>query len=231
MVRVIKKTMLSILIAGFMISVTSCNKNEIVTPGLAQFRLGANTTSTNTVTQTGRVNATNDLQFTSGIITFREVVFDGELESGNSVSITHEQIAIIDYATGVITPEIIIVVTAGTYRSVNLGIELQDDGSDPSMVLEGTYTNSNDVVIPIRFEFNSVEVFEANAQVVTLSTDTDVGGNITGDALDWFSEVTASELDAASQFNGTIVISETSNPDIFDIVADRLDVGTEAVFE
>ena len=99
------------------------------------------------------------------------------------------------------------------------------------MVLEGTYTNSNDVVIPIRFEFNSGEVFEANAQVVTLSTDTDVVGKITWDALDWFSEVTASELDAASQFNGTIVISETSNPDIFDIVADRLDVGTEAVFE
>lgn len=198
---------------------------------MARIKLEASTTSASTSTQSGRVTGTNGLQFTSGIITIREVVFDGDNDNGTSVSRTHEQIAVIDYATGVITPEVIVTVPAGLYRSVNLGIELQDDGADPSMVLEGTYTNSTDVVIPIRFEFNSGEVFEANATVVTLSTDTDVVGKISWDALDWFSVISASRLDEATQTNGTIIISESSNESIFSDVADRLDVGTQVVFQ
>ena len=227
----IKATLFSITVAGIFIIMSGCTKEEIIIPGLAQFKLGAITTSNSTSTQTGRVAAANDLQFTSGSITIREVVFDGDLEGGSSVSITHEQIAIIDYATGLITPEIVIEVTAGTYTSVNLGIELQDDGAGLSIEIEGNYTNSDDTIIPIRFEFKSGEVFEANASSVTLSTDTDIVGKISWDALDWFSVVTASELDAAIQTDGVIIISETSNPDIFNAVADRLDVGTEAEFE
>lgn len=227
----IKATLFSITIAGIFMLMSSCANNEIVLPGLAQFKLGAITTSNSISTQTSRVAAANDLQFTSGSITIREVVFDGDLEGGSSVSITHEQIATIDYATGLITPEVIIEVTAGTYTSVNLGIELQDDGTGLSIEIEGTYTNSNDTIIPVRFEFNSGEVFEASAPMVTLSTDTDVVGKISWDALDWFSVVPASALDAATQTDGIIVISATSNPDIFDAVADRLDVGTQAVFE
>ena len=206
---------------------TSCSDDP--TP-MARMKLEATTTSSSTSTQ-GRLTATNDLEFTSGFITIREVVFDGDNNDGTSVSRTHEQIAVIDYATGVITPEVIVTVPAGIYSSVNLGIELQDDGDDPSMVLEGTYTNSNDVVIPIRFEFNSGEVFEANATTVTLSTDTDVVGKISWDALDWFSVISTARLDAATQTDGTIIISETSNAGIFSDVADRLDVGTEAVFQ
>ncbi len=212
--------------------VTGCDKNnKIVTPTLSQFKLGAITTSANTATKTGRVSAANDLQFTNGSITIREVVFDGDLEGGSSVSITHEQIAVIDYATGIITPEISIEVTGGTYTSVNLGIELQDDGAVLSIELEGTYINSDETEIPIRFEFKSGEVFEANASKVTINTNTDMVAKITWDALDWFSVVSASELDVAILTNDTIIISETSNPDIFDIVADRLDVGTEVDFK
>ncbi len=55
-------------------------------------------------------------------------------------------------------------------------------------------------------------------------------GKITFDALDWLSAIGASELDEATQTNGTIVISDTSNSDIFDAVVERLDVGTEVVF-
>ena len=55
------------------------------------------------------------------------------------------------------------------YTSVNLGIELQDENSTPSVVIRGTYTNSDGIDIPIRFEFNSGEVFEANAELVVLS--------------------------------------------------------------
>jgi len=181
----------------------------------------------------GRV-AAKTLEFNSGSITVREIVFDGERQGASSVSITHEQISTIDFATGVSTPDIGTVnIPAGTYTSVNLGVELQDENDDPTVVLEGTYVNADGISIPIRFEFNSGEVFEADAAgPITLAVEQSAIAKITFDPSDWFSTITTTQLDNASlDSNGVIVISETSNAGIFDIVADRLDLATSAVFE
>jgi uncharacterized lipoprotein YbaY len=214
------------LLVLFVTVLASCSKDDANSD--VNVRLAVTTTSSSTATQSRL--AANDLVFTSGTITIREVVFDGD-NGSVSVSRTHEQIADIDYATGTITPAVVVSVPAGDYTSVNLGIELQDENSTPSVVIEGTYTHTNGDVIPIRFEFNSGEVFEANATSVVLEEGTDVVGKITFDAISWFSTVTAAQLDNAVLTNGTIIVSSTSNANIFTIVADRLDVDTEAVFQ
>lgn len=221
------KTMIVGLVLGTGLFFSSCSDDDEISNG--RVRLAVSTTSSSTG-NVSRVAAANDLKFTRGTITIREVVFDGE-NGSQSVSRTIEQIADIDYATDSVSPAVIVEVPAGNYTSVNLGIELQDDGNDPSVVIEGTYTNSNEEDIPVRFEFNSGEVFEANAASVTIEAGADIVGKITFDAVSWFSVVSADELDNATLTNGTIVISSTNNPDIFDIVADRLDVATQAVFE
>jgi hypothetical protein len=216
------------LLSSFLISCSSDDTNTSSTNGDVNLKLAVNTTSSSVVNKSSL--EANDLTFNSGFITIREVVFDGE--NGNtSVSRTKEKIAIINYATGEITPEVSMVVPAGNYTSVNLGIELQDENDDPSVVIEGTYTNSDGDIIPIRFEFNSGEVFEANAAQVELAEGTNVVGKITFDAVSWFSTVNANMLDNANLTDGTIIISETKNSSIFDIVADRLDVETQATFE
>jgi hypothetical protein len=224
--------MMKIMMAGLFLSAsvlfTSCTEDD-ASPATGRVKLAVATTSSSTGNAAGRELVANELKFTGGTITIREIVFDGE--STQSVSRTIEQIADINYATGNISPEIIVEVPAGEYRSVNLGIELQDDSNDPSVVIEGTYTNSNEEDIPVRFEFNSGEVFEANATSVMIEAGADIVGKITFDALDWFSVITAEELDNATLSAGVMVISETSNADIFDQVADRLDVATQAVFE
>lgn len=223
---------MKIMMAGLFLSAsvlfTSCTEDD-ASPATGRVKLAVATTSSSTGNAAGRELVANELKFTGGTITIREIVFDGE--STQSVSRTIEQIADINYATGNISPEIIVEVPAGEYRSVNLGIELQDDSNDPSVVIEGTYTNSNEEDIPVRFEFNSGEVFEANATSVMIEAGADIVGKITFDALDWFSVITAEELDNATLSAGVMVISETSNADIFDQVADRLDVATQAVFE
>ncbi|MEQ9219923.1 MAG: hypothetical protein RLO17_17845 [Cyclobacteriaceae bacterium] len=224
---------LNVLITGIFLSaglfLSSCNDND-ATPGKGNIYFGVITTSGTTGNAGSRVAAANDLVFTGGKITIREVVFDGD-NGGQSVSRTIEQIAEINYATGAVTPEIVVEVPAGDYTSVNLGIEMQDDGDDPSTVLEGTYTNSNEESIPVRFEFNSGEVFEANASSVTIAEGADIVGKVTFDAIDWFSVISAEQLDNATLTEGVMVISSTSNTGIFDAVADRLDVATEATFE
>jgi hypothetical protein len=206
---------------------TSCKEE---TPGNGRIKLAANTTSSQVGNVGGRLAAANDLVFTSGTITIREVVFDGDNEN-QSISRTIAQVADIDYATGTVSPAITIEVPPGNYTSVNLGIEMQDVGAAPSTVIEGTFTNANLEAIPLRFEFNSGEVFEATAASVSIAAGADIIGKVSFDALDWFSTVTASELANATLTDGTIIVSESSNSAIFDKVAARLDVGTQAVFE
>ena len=206
---------------------TSCNDDS---SSKSRVIFGVNTTSSTTGNVGGRLAAANDLAFTSGTITIREVVFDGDNET-QSISRTIPQIANIDYATGAVSPEISFEVPPGNYTSVNLGIEMQDDGASPSTVIEGTYTNSDLEEIPIRFEFNSGEVFEASAASVRIEAGADIIGKVSFDALAWFSTVTVNELDNATLSDGIIVISESSNANIFDKVADRLDVATQATFK
>lgn len=214
------------LFSAMLITTISCSSDDDTSN--ATIRLQVDTTSSTTGNQSRMTP--NDLVLNSGSITFREIVFDGQ-NGSNSVSRTKEQIATIDYATGVVSPTVEITVPAGSYTGVNLGIELQDVNSTPTVVIEGTYTNSDDVELPIRFEFNSGEVFEANAASVEIEAGADLIGKITFDALSWFSTISANQLDNADLTDGVIIISETKNASIFDIVADRLDVETQAVFE
>lgn len=212
----------------------SCGEDEAPTApqaGKGRITLAVSTTSSARKTLNSRITSPGQLTFTKGKIKFREVVFDGEM-GGKSISETVEKIAVIDYSNGKITPQVFIDVPAGIYTDVNLGIEIQDEGKDPSIVIEGTYISSKDGKSrPIRFEFNSGEVFEANAQRVEIKEGTNLVGKITFDALDWFSVISSEELDNAVLTNGVIVISETRNSEIFDEVADRLDVATQAVFK
>ena len=170
------------------------------------------------------------LEFNSGFFTIREIVFDGENEI-QSVSITHEQVSVIDFATGVPNPPLrSVLIPAGVYQGVNLGVELQDEDDSPTVLLEGTYTRSDGSSVPIRFAFNSGEVFEANAEHVTLVADREAIAVITVDPVAWFSVISAARLDGAALVNGVLVVSEGVNEAIFSDVADQLDEATQAVF-
>ena len=220
-----------ILIFTLLLGLIGCNEEE--TPTTGKIRLSFNTTSSTIRNMdNGRVAAANDLVFTEGKITIREIVFDGENTTNNtSVTRTIQQVATIDYSTGAVTPEILIEVPMGDYTSVNLGIEMQDDGAEPSTVIQGTYTNTENVNIPVRFEFNSGEVFEASAAATKIDAGEEIISKITFDAIEWFSVVSVEQLENATLTEGVMVISATSNQNIFDIVADRLDVSTQAVFQ
>ncbi|MCF6365316.1 MAG: hypothetical protein L3J35_03855 [Bacteroidales bacterium] len=211
-----------ILIAGVVITtITSCKKEA----GLdVTFKM--RTTTTTPVTK-----AVNSLEWTSGSVTICEIVFDGDMTDGESVSITHEQISTIDLITGNATPEILVTIPMGEYKSVNLGIEIFDENDTPSVITEGTYTNADGVVTPIRFEFNSGEVFEANAASHTFKKGDSPVAEIDFSPAFWFSTITAAQLDNATRVEGVIIVSESYNSGIFDIVADKLDDATQAYFK
>jgi len=170
--------------------------------------------------------------FNEGYVIVREVVFDGDKAAGGTVSFTEERITTIDIVTGIANPPFAMTIPAGVYSSVSLGIEIQDETDKPSVVANGTFTNLEGVRIPLRFEFNSGEVFEASSdELVTLQYATPVTARISFDPHAWFSVITTTQLNNATRTNGVIIISETHNPALFTLVADRLDELTEANFE
>ena len=170
--------------------------------------------------------------FNEGYVIVREVVFDADKDDGATVSFTEEKITTIDMVTGNANPPFTMTIPPGVYTSVSLGIEIQDETDKPSVVAIGTYTSPAGVRTPIRFEFNSGEVFEASSDdvSVTIQHDTPVTAKISFDPHDWFSVITSTQLDNAVRTNGVIIISETRNSAIFYLVADRLDELTDADF-
>lgn len=216
----------AVLLILSLCSFTSCKKGNTSQKGLTI----TTTMNRNAVTMNRTMSAS--LIFNSGYVVVREVVFDGDKNDGTSISITEEKITTIDLVSGNATPSFMMDIPAGTYTSVNLGIEIQDETSRPSVVAEGVYTNASGTTTPVRFEFNSGEVFEANSVApVKLAQNTPATAKITFDPHVWFARVTRNQMDNAVKTNGVIVISETSNAGIFSIVADRLDDATQAVFK
>ncbi len=177
----------------------------------------------------GRVKA-NSLEFTSGSITLTEIEFEAETDAGDSVEVNIEQNVVIDFATGETTPSLPnLVFPAGTYTEVSVELELLDENNVPAVIIEGTFVDSNDTSHPIRFEFNSGETFEVEKEgTITFATGVNAIAEVTFDPTAWFAEVTSSMLENAEKNGeGVIVISETSNKDIFDLAADGLDLATE----
>ncbi|MDX1686243.1 MAG: hypothetical protein R3275_13480 [Saprospiraceae bacterium] len=175
-----------------------------------------------------------DLQFTDGFITIIEVEFSADKAGGGSVNKEKSGMVVYDFMSGQSTPTSnTIHIPAGDYKDVYLGIELYDENDKPSLAIEGTYEKQLDgKVYPLRFEFNSGEVFEAEAESATVPTDSPAIAKIKFDPHEWFASVSFDELESAKvNGQGVIVISESSNEDIFDLVADGLDLSTEAVFQ
>lgn len=215
----------AIILTVFMLA--SCSKDGDMNDATVTMSFKGNTSTIGV--SSGRVEA-NSLEFTSGTIRLVQIQFQAETDEGDSIEANIEQIVEIDFATGATTPDLSdLVFPVGTYAEVEVELELQDENNDPSVVIEGTFTDANDQTHPIRFEFNSGETFEVEKEgTITFAEGASVLAEVTFDPGVWFAGVTIEELSVASKNNdGVIVISETSNPEIFDIVADGLDLATE----
>ena len=236
-INTIMKTRSLLLAGALAIGMFACSQDEVNPTNSSvetQLQTAQVSMAFNTVKGSTGVNAnervmTNGLSFTSGYITIREVQFEAETAT-DSVEVNLEQITKIDFATGATTPDISsLLIPAGTYNSVEVEIELQDEGDQPAVVLEGTFTDGEGVSHPVRFEFNSGETFEIEKEgVITFAADASVLAQITINPHLWFMEVDREQLSLATKnAQGVIVISETQNTSIFNIAADGLDLATE----
>lgn len=228
------KTLVLAAIVMTSVSFTSCQKD---TNDVPQIGLKFNTVTTPIPLNGGLKSAqqVKELQFTSGFITLREVEFEVETDNDSiEIEFELELNTQIDFATGETNPDISFVeIPAGTYNEMEVEIELQDEGDSPAMVLNGTYIDAEGTSHPVRFEYNSGETFEVEKEgTITFATNESALAQVTFDPTVWFAEVSNEQLSLATKDNeGVIVISSTQNTNIFDVVADGLDLATDVELE
>ena len=145
-------------------------------------------------------------------------------------SITTTVVTTIDLFTGVATPVIITTeITPGNYTAIGITMDLQDDGLNDNIILNGEYTHTNDSIIPIRFLFNSGETFEATLASYFFPPGTNTTCWLELDPNNWFSVVPRSDLDDASgtlDGAGVMIISESVNTTVYDPVEGQLGATT-----
>ncbi|MBZ9632102.1 hypothetical protein LB465_15060 [Salegentibacter sp. LM13S] len=173
--------------------------------------------------------------FSDGFITISELEYEAESENDlETVEFELEQVIVIDFATGIPTPDIrAISIPAGTYEEVEIEVELFDETDEPSVVLNGTYTSPDGTTHLVRFEFNSDEEFEVEREGTIIFTENQSAiAEITFDPSFWFAGVTDEHMENANKnMDGIILISEDSNTDIFDIVEEGLELATDLEIE
>lgn len=152
-----------------------------------------------------------------------EVVFDAETDS-NSISVSETQQVKVDALTGTASSDPVrVALTEGTYFSPYLGVEIWDSGAEPALVLEGTLDS-----VPIRFVFNSAEVFEAESERLHVAEGETYTVDFTLQPDRWFEGVDGTSLTTGD--DGVALISDSSNAEIFDTIADLLDETTDGRF-
>lgn len=178
--------------------------------------------------------AAGSFSFNEGFITLSALEYEAETENDStSVEFELEGAVRIDFATGIPSPDIrSITIPTGTYQEVEVEVELFDETDEPSVVISGDYTAPDGEVHSVRFEFNSGETFEVEREgTIVIAEGQSALAEITFDPSIWFAGVTDEMMaNATKNLDDVIVISETQNSEIFDVVADGLDLATDFEF-
>ena len=227
---------INLLIIGALLSavaITGCKKdasNNNSTPGMGLSIQALNPSFNLPVTSTTMksVSATSLVQITSAKLLVSKFSFEAELKSSNKA---HDSVSIEYNWNG---PKVVDLLNAtsdfgqltlqpGFYDEIELRVASTRNNNDtvPVFNLTGNFTDSANVVVPISFKvFEPVLIATELKNDTITSTSTSTFSGVVQIYLDQlFVGITPAQLHSAVKTNGTIVISTTSNANLYHILA------------
>ena len=115
-----------------------------------------------------------------------------------------------------------IVIPVGTYTEVEFKITLNQNGSNPAMELNGQYTDAAGVITPVTFSLNSLFELKAEQTNITVAANTSITALTTLDLSFVSSGITQAMLNSAAISSGKILISVSSNSNLYNIIINNL---------
>lgn len=188
------------------------------------------------------VSSGGNLIFSGGQIILESFRVKGKRDQGADIEFRKEWPSglSVAFSTSGVISGIDFDIPQGTYSRIEIDFDTFDDLGDNCILVNGTFTNSIGTPLVVRFEYTKSEFFsivaedESGDSQIVLDKDVPATSEIVLDPVHWFQVISDNMLESADTIHiagvPTIVISEDENDDIYDLVLDRLDESTEAVF-
>jgi hypothetical protein len=162
------------------------------------------------------------LIFTSAVANISRFKLEAK-RNGVEIEVTSKNLSNVDLFA--IDPTVTsVTLDTGIYREIEIKVELQhtDDTSALPLKLKGSFTPGGGTAIPIEFDFNSDAIIKAEAENIDVSSTINFVALVHLHLNKLEAGITATELANATQTNGTIIISPTSNPDIYNRILNNI---------
>lgn len=230
-----KKLLIYFLAFNFLATLSSCKKRKKwKQPTDVQIKMDINRSSM----------LGGNLAFNGGYAKIESLTFNGDRQESDDVTFTKT------YSGGLQVPfdannsvsEWDFDIPQGTYNNITISFHTYGEAGDDHIVLTGTYKNSIDLnTYPVRLEIKVEEFYNTlaksssgNNQII-LDKNIQKEGLIKLNPVYWFQLVSVNDMDNATLINvnsvPTILINDSDNTDIFDLLSDRIDDATEITFD
>ncbi len=227
----ISLTMFSILIV-----LSGCKKSDDLSLNNSEpkllFGIKADLTASTTALAKSASNtlAASNITWTSGIANVQQFKF--EAEKGNTeIEIKTGPLSNINLFS--LDPDLIKVnIDSGLYREIEVKIYLAKSASVNAipLTLKGSYASSSGAV-PIELYINDNVEIKLESENVKVEQTSDLASIVTLQVNKVLAGISASSLEAASKTNGIIVISNTSNTNIYNRLKENIINSCEHKFE
>jgi hypothetical protein len=209
----------------------SCKKSE-VGGGKLSYRiktLNHTATISRGLNNQNLISEGNTITWTSGSLNISKIDFEAKKENAE-IEYELKQLTTVDLLN--LSPVLgSISIPDGDYKEVELKLELKKTttGAVPLM-LKGQYTDSNGVNTPIEFSFNENVEIKVEAKNVVISS-TNYIAMINLQMNRFTTNVAVSDLSQATRTEGRIVISSTSNANLYNKVKSNFNFVADCDFE
>ena len=206
-------------VLGAVLILSSCKKDDSTGSGKLSYKVKpANFTAS--IGPSGSlsglpvgINTNSSLTWTSGSLYISEIDFEAESKN-NEIEYEFKQGVNVDLFN--LSPLLgSITIPDGTYDEVELKLELRKSTSNIPLTLKGTYTDGGGSKIPVEFYLNEDFEVEVEAEDLVVAGNKDYLGLINVQLNKFMTNVLSADLSNATKANGVIVISSTSNMNLY----------------
>jgi len=122
-------------------------------------------------------------------------------------------------------------IDTGTYSEIEVKVDLAKSASSSALILKGTFTKADGTTVPVELDVNDNLEIKAEAQNVFIDKTTNLKTTLILHLNALFEGVSNASLESATLTGGSIIISSSSNSDIFNQVMGNLQNIGETHFE
>lgn len=201
----------------------SCKKSNVQSS--YQYKL-ATTNRSNVVARV----AGGNISWTAGYASANLLKFEAKNSGGTEVEFKNSTQQHVDLFSSLAQTLGTITLPASTYSEIEFKAELSPNGSDAALQLSGSFT-SGGVTTPVVFTVNSALEIKTEKNNIVIDNNTSYTALTTLDLSTLTTGITEAMLNAATRTGGTIIISASSNTNMYNVMLANFDNCDEVQFE